>query len=171
MCSLFQGMCTYDSMPFASAFMYCVLVNMSWKCRHYVVDVFGIPSSYKSLCAPCEKKYISSQNLEVSVILLKLHWVIINYIRTENGIEESLPLDWITSGKHGRNVPKFACSFVKEMATFIFHACDMTQTECSVSVGHQMNIPSVHFVFPPLFNSIQFISCSVDPKGIVTHRI
>lgn len=36
-----------------------------------------------------------------------------NYVKTENGIEVSLPFDWITSGKHGRNVPKFACSFVK----------------------------------------------------------
>lgn len=69
---------------------------MSWKCWHYVVDVFGISSSYKSLCAPCEKKYINSQNLEVSVVLLKLHWIIINYIKTGNGIEVSLPLDWIT---------------------------------------------------------------------------
>jgi len=42
------------------------------------------------------KKYINSQNLEVSVVLLKFRWMIINYIKTENVIEVSLPLDWIT---------------------------------------------------------------------------
>ena len=73
--------------------------------------------------------------------------MIINYIKTENGIEVSLPLDWITVENMVEMYQNLSVHLWKRWQPSSSMPV-MTQTECSVSLDHQMNIPSIHFVFP-----------------------